>query len=956
MSVKENLQEIVNIPKQYMDFYNEAKSVFKDRIYIDYLRRFAFGTDASCYRYVPKIVIKAFSEEEIIKILHLSDKFNLPLTFRAYGSSLSGQGLSDSILVMTTQNWRDIKVYDDFTRLSCGVVGSDANEALKNINKKIGPDPATITMASIGGIIANNSSGMCCGVKQNSYQTIKSIRVILQCGTILDTGDQVSVESFLKTHKNFVESLLTLRDEILCDDELTKLIKRKYKIKNTTGYSINSLVDFSDIVDILNHIFVGSEGTLGFISSVELFNVEDYKFKACGLLFYKDMLDAANAIKILALNDEIISSAEVMDYQSLKSVENISGIPSIIKEIKEDNACILIQTESNSKAILEQNLARIKDSLKDTNLILTPLYSQDEAIFSKWWKIRKGLLPIASSLREDGSSVITEDICFEIDKLGVGIKFIQDLFKKYNFTGIIFGHALSGNIHFIITPNLNDKTQRENFEKLVFDMAEGVSNMGGSIKAEHGTGRMVAPFVEMEWGKKAYEINRKIKNIFDPKNLLNPDVIITNDPLIHTKNIKEMTAIDDFINKCMECGFCEKACPSNNLTLTPRQRITIIREMQRLKNLNTRDSNLLFYEIQKEYKYLGDETCAACSMCSTLCPLEIDTAKIALNLRLKEAKGRFIAKHIFNNMAFYVKSVSFGLKIANIFNIRFLNKTSLLIRKINSYFPYIPLNLPQNNSFKKSGISEKVDSKIDSKDSVIYFVTCMNRAFAPSKNISKNASKKSLDMIVSSLCQKANINIIYPSKINDMCCGKAFVNYEDLQKENLENLTKMLLELSQNGNIPIILDHSACSMHLRKALEKTSLQIYDLPMYIYDILIPRLHITPKDENIAIYAMCALKKNNNEHYLESLAKCCTNGEIIKNDSLFCCGFAGNKGFFTPELNKNSLQSLEKFYSNKDIKRGFGSSITCEISLNDYSPLIWQHIAYLVDDVATKKVIS
>ena len=168
-------------------------------------------------------------------------------------------------------------------------------------------------------------------------------------------------------------------------------------------------------------------------------------------------------------------------------------------------------------------------------MALEALYSQDENEFSKWWKIRKGLLPIASMARNDGSSVITEDVCFEIDKLGDGITEIKNLFKKYNFNGIIFGHALSGNVHFIITPNLNNKDEKENFENLVFDMAKIVSNMGGSIKAEHGTGRMMSPFVEMEWGKKAYEINKKIKNIFDKKNLLNPDVIITNDPLIHTK-------------------------------------------------------------------------------------------------------------------------------------------------------------------------------------------------------------------------------------------------------------------------------------------------------------------------------------------------------------------------------------------------------------------------------------
>lgn len=923
------------ISLKHREFYNKAKLFLQDRIYIDYLSRFALGTDASCYRYIPQVVIRAYSEDEIIKILKLSDKLNLPLTFRAYGSSLSGQSLSDSILVIATTNWDNIQINDDSIKLDCGVIGSDANIALKSMNKKIGPDPATITMASIGGIVSNNSSGMCCGVKQNSYQTIKSIRVILQDGTLLDTSSDDSIKSFLKTHKHIVDSLLDLREQVLQDSTLCALIKKKYKIKNTTGYSINSLIDFEDIKDILNHIFVGSEGTLGFISSVELYSIKDCRFKACGLLFYKNILEASEAVKILAKNDEIIQSAEIMDYNSLKSVQNLKGIPDILLEIKEGYTCILIQTESDCKNELENNLAIIQDSIKNTNMILKPLYSQDENEFNKWWKIRKGLLPIASMARNDGSSVITEDVCFEIDKLGEGVSKIENLFKKYNFNGIIFGHALSGNIHFIITPNLNNKIEKENFENLVFDMAQIVSSMGGSIKAEHGTGRMMAPFVEMEWGKDAYIINQKIKNIFDSKRLLNPDVIITNDPLIHTKNIKEMVKIEDYINKCMECGFCEKACPSNTLTLNPRQRITIWREMKRLNNLNTKESLSLLKELKQQYEYMGDETCAACSMCATLCPLEIDTANIAINLRQQDSSK--LVKHIINNISFYSKSAAIGLNAIHTLGIKPLNKLSIKARNISKKIPYIPKNTPLGNKFTPSIKSAQY------KDSVIYFTTCINRTF--------KTNQTPLYKVVESLCNKANIDIIYPKEINNMCCGKAFSQYKDLELQNTKKILQILLTTSDNGKIPIILDHSACSIHLQKILRDSKLKIYDLPQYIYEVIMQKITIKKIDENVAVYAMCALKKSNQENIIEDISKLCTNGKIIKN-SVFCCGFAGNKGFFTPELNKNALKKIKNFYDTTTIKRGFSSSTTCEIGLNDYSNIKWQNIAYLVDEVTLK----
>lgn len=937
--------------QDYQTFKQKVKELLKERVYEDYLRRFAYGIDASCYRYIPKLIIKAHSEEEIIQIYSLSKQYNIPLTFRAAGTSLSGQACSDEVLVIASHHWEDIEVKENgnIIKLSCGVIGIEANDALKPYGKKIGPDPATISSAMIGGILSNNSSGMCCGVKQNSYNTIKSIRVILGDGTLLDTSDNKSVENFKQTHQKLIKEILHLREEVLNDELLKTTIAKKYKIKNTTGYSLNSLLDFSDPIEIIKHLFIGSEGTLGFISGCEYECVQDYPYKACALLFYENIEIAAEVVKILANLQSIISAAEIMDYTSLKSVQNFKGVPEIIHQIQDGNACILIQSENEDKKTLQDNLKTICEAIASIPTIFPLSISDDEKIYSNWWKIRKGLLPIAASQRRKGSCVITEDICFEVSLLATGIKMIENLFEKYGFkdNGIIFGHALSGNIHFIITPILSDTNEFKNFENLISEMSANIAKLGGSIKAEHGTGRMIAPFVELEWGEKAYNINKKIKQIFDPKNLINPDVIVSDDPHIHIKNLKPTTEIEEYLNMCMECGFCEKICPSKNLTLTPRQRIAVHREIKRLQQSiqsgNTEDMMIL-EELKKGFDYLVDETCATCNMCSTLCPIEIPTGKIALEHRAMNAQGskEKIARGILEHMGTTTSIIRFMLKTtdisSNILGKNTLANLSSSLRNFSRIIPAIPKNLPKKNT-------HKLQNKSFGKTDVIYFTTCINRSFAPSKYM---PDSRSIQEVFESLCKKTRTNVIYPQKIDSMCCGKAFVDYKKLSEENIQKNYIYLKELSKNGEIPIVIDHTACSAHLIESLKFSNLKIYDMNVYIYNFLLPLLKIDLIHEDIGLYTMCAGKKNSQEEIMFSLAKKCTQGEIHIHKNTGCCGFAGNKGFFTPELNGSSLEDFAKFYQDKKIKRGFGSSSTCEIGLSEKTQFGWQHIAYLVDE--------
>ena len=934
--------------KDYDRFAKEAQAICKDRVYTDRLRRYAYGVDASCYSYLPKVVVKAENESEVRHLIRLCQQCGTPFTFRAAGSSLSGQCSSEDVLIVCNDGFKKMEVIDDgkALRCECGVIGSDANDLLKPYNRKIGPDPATLATALVGGILNNNSSGMCCGTAQNSYKTIRSIRVVLLDGSILDTSDKKSIDQFLKEKPQMVEDILQLRKEILADEELTHLIHHKYKIKNTTGYGLNSLVDFEDIIDIINHLFIGSEGTLGFVSEIVYNTVEDVPHKGCGLMFFSTLNDASLAVVALAnMGREKVVAAEMMDYQSLKAVQTLENVPDFVREVPEGTSAILFQTESYSKDTVDENLAFIKEQLKDIPTAIPSLYSQDPKEYDSWWAIRKGILPIVGGQRRKGTTVITEDVCFQIEDFTKGIEMLTELFHKYDFVdgGVIFGHALSGNVHFNITPDFSDPKDTKNFGDLVKEMSERVSGFGGSLKAEHGTGRMVAPFIEMEWGRKAYEINRRIKAIFDPTRILNPDVMITDDPDVYKKNLKAQCVIDDAFTICMECGFCEKNCPSRNLTLTPRQRIALLRETKRLEN----EGNFaVANELKKGYEYFGVETCAACSMCKGLCPLSIDTAQIALSMRRIDPPAPGLAKKIYDNFSSTLEMCRAGVSLEGIAGAiitqKAISKITEGLHGVTGVTPYVPKTTPKANRYK---LKNRI--KPTNFEKVVYFSTCANRAFRQNQGYD---DQRSLQQVVESLCNKAQIDIIYPEHIENLCCGLSFENYDDVHERAVKDLHDALMKASQNGKYPIVIDHSACFNHAFKHMP--DLEINDISEFLCKFVVPRLDITKCDERVLVHKQCKIKVLGKSQYIEDLARLCSDN-VFNIKSFACDGFAGQKGFFTPELNKCATKDLASEVAEYGATLGVSSSSTCEIGLGESGGIPFVSVAYLLDRCSKAK---
>ena len=940
---------------KYQDFYDQIiHKIPKEKIFTDKLHTLAYGTDASFYRLIPKIVIKTDNAKEVQDIIELSNSMNLSITFRAGGTSLSGQAISDSILIITSRNFSNFKIASDVSYISLepALTGAQVNGLLARYSKKIGPDPASINAAMIGGIAANNASGMCCGISQNSYKTLKSMKLIFGDGTKLDTSCEKSKDSFRKTHGEFLKNLKSFSDDTKANEELRAKIERKYKIKNTCGYSLNSLIDFDDEFEILEHLIIGSEGTLAFIEEITYYTVEDLKDKASTLIYFKDIKEACSAVTKLKLAKEAktinVEAVELMDRAGLASIENDPAMPAFIKDFDENVTALLIETRAISDEQLDIQTAQIEELLSEFSVVRDIYFTKDVAEYTLYWKIRKGLFPAVGAVRETGTTVIIEDVAYPIECLAEATLELQELFKKHNYSeALIFGHALEGNFHFVFTQDFSDAKEVKRYDDFMNDVVHSVAvKYQGSLKAEHGTGRNMAAFIEVEWGYDAYMMMKKIKNLFDPKGLLNPGVIINDDAQAHLKNLKTLPATNEIVDKCIECGFCEPTCPSNELSLTPRQRIVVNREISRLESIGEHKEAKEYKDL---YQYDGIETCATCSLCSSACPVKIDTGNLTKHLRAEQISdtSKSIANFVANNFSATLKGVRIGLHSANFIH-KVLGTPSM--ETVTKTFRDLSRNTLPKWSItmpKATSININFEQKVSDKK-VVYFPSCITRSMG--LNDASQEEKQLFDVTVE-LLQKAGYQILFPQNLPNLCCGMPFSSkgFNDAAHTKSAQLEDALLHVSEFGEYPILCDTSPCT---KKMLESFShkLNIYEPIEFALEFLTKELEFTAIEEPITIHTTCSSRKMGLEDKFNSLAKLCSTNVIIPAD-VKCCGFAGDRGFNFPELNKSALRYLKEQTSGA--KMAFSTSKTCEIGLSDESGLDYNSIFYLVNKVTKSK---
>lgn len=952
-------KDIRRLPPSYQEFYLEiTRFVPHQKVFIDPLFTLGFGIDASFYRLIPKIVVRTSGSEEIAKILKVSQKLQIPVTFRSAGTSLSGQALTDSVLLMVQGAWRHYEVRDDGNKITLepGILGVEANRYLKQYGRKIGPDPASIDHCMIGGIAANNASGMCCGTADNSYKTVEDLKIIFDDGTILDTSDPTSRMKFLQHKSELVRQLELIRDEIKADPELTSMIKKKYKIKNTTGYSLNAFVDFDDPIEIIKHVMIGSEGTLGFIAKITYKTVVEHSHKASALIIYPDM--EQTCLAVMRLNRDLVAAAEMLDRISLKTMEDKPGMPDYLKSLSDTATALLVEVRAESRELLEERVERVKERLADIPTVLPINFTAVKSEYEIFWKIRKDIFPEVGAIRELGTGIIIEDVAFPLDQLAEATNALRRILNKYDYRdAIIYGHALDGNLHFIFTQKFDQSEDIERYKGLMNEVNElVVKKFNGSLKAEHGTGRNMAPFVELEWGAKAYEFMKRIKTAFDSNNLLNPGVIINDNKNVYLENLKEMPQSHETIDRCTNCGFCQDICPSKNITTTPRMRIIIQREISELKR-SGRDPERMM-RLLRDYDYAGNATCATDGLCAKACPLSINTGDNSKYLRSRAITPatRFIARRLAKNMNGVTAFMRFGLGAVNathaLMGTRLMDTLAYKAHRVSrSKIPLWNPWMPGGSSRPKDSYSNRVtrakatvSNGVENETlKVVYFPSCISRSMGPAR---KDIDQRTLSDVVLSVLAKAGYEVIYPPHMDKLCCGmpwesKGFFDIADHKSDELE---RVLLKVSENGKYPILCDTSPCLYRMKRVF-KSGLELHDPVEFTHDFLLHRLKMRRVPETVAVHVTCSSIKMHLSEKFRALAEACAE-KVIMPDDVHCCGFAGDKGFSFPELNRSALAGLKPSLPS-DCTSGYSNSRTCEIGLSQHSGISYQSIMYLVD---------
>ena len=921
-----------NVNQSLLD---DLKKVLPDQITDSLFDRVSIANDASHYLLTPTMVAKPKTAQQMSEIFKITQKHDLGITFRSGGTSLSGQSVTDSLLIDTRKNFKEIEVLENGlkVRVQPGLTVNRVNASLRKYGRKLGPDPASEIACTIGGVIANNSSGMACGTEFNTYKTISSLVFALPSGTLIDSGQSDADEQLRIKEPEIYAGLISLRKRIVEKPQLVEKIKNAYSIKNTMGYGLNSFVDFEKPIDILTHLIVGSEGTLAFIAEATFNTLPLLSKSATSLLIFDELELATKSLPSLKNSDAAV--IELLDISSLKVAQREHMADTVLKDLEfKNHAGLLIEYQAETETQLDALISNAHQVFKDLPIKSGELTKSIE-IRNELWHARKGLYAAVAGNRPSGTTALLEDISVPMKHLHETTTHLSELLKKHRYLdSVIFGHAKDGNLHFLLNEKFHDPTSLQRYEDFTHEMVELVLSHDGSLKAEHGTGRIMAPYVKRQFGEELYQVMVDLKKLIDKRNILNPGIIINENENIHIENLKVSPVIDQEVDKCVECGYCETVCPSKDLTLTPRQRITI-RRVQ--KDAERNNDQQLLDVINANYDYQAIDTCAVDGMCATACPVHINTGDLVKRLRSEQQS--FVSQSI-GSLAASKWSATTNLLSGLLTTAK--NMPAPLVESVNKVLRSISgeNSMPMWNKTLPIGGKERTSLKSNNPD-LVYFPSCVNSLYGESD----------IQTAFLNLCEKAGLNVLIPEGIKDLCCGTPWASkgltqgYEVMalktKKEIMRQVTK--------ENLVVVSDASSCTHGLTQIFGETQITIVDVLQFVSQVVFPKLVIRSKLSSLALHPTCSGVELGINKYMQEIAENISLKVITPLDWT-CCGFAGDRGLLHPELTESATKKQAQEISGEIFSAYATSNRPCQLALSKATGQKYVHLIELVDQLS------
>ncbi len=891
-----------------------------DRVLTRVIDLVRYASDASPYRLLPQAVVMARDANDVAKLFAYSRASKVPLTFRAGGTSLNGQSQSDGILVDVRRHWTGVEVLDDGARarVKTGTVLGHANRVLWPYGRKLGPDPASTDIACVGGVLANNSGGMRCGVVADSYSTVRSLTFVLPSGTVIDTAAPNAAERFAQAEPELAEGLAGIRDEIRADDELSERIRKKFEIKNTTGYRLCAFLDADEPVEIFRRLLIGSEGTLGFIAEAVLETVVKPSRTTVSWLHFDGIESATEPVP--ALVEAGATAVELMVAPALMvAAQNIAGAPQDWLELPPTSAALLLEFGAESDGELDELVAGAEEILKEHELIKPADFTRDPERIEVSWTVREGLHGLIGRFRAPGTSLIIEDVCVPPERIAESASDIQALLGEHGFLPGVAGHTSAGNLHFMLTPDFSKQEDTDRYEAFMEKLVALIlDKYDGSLKAEHGTGVNMAPYVEREWGQKATELMWRVKGLADPDGVLAPGVLLNRDEGAHLRNLKTTPEIEEVATTCVECGFCEPVCPSRHLTTTPRQRIVIRREMARQPAGSPVQRALI-----EQYEYDGIQTCAADGTCQIACPLGIDTGKLIKGFRAEEHpdKAQRQAVRVAERWASVEKTARAGLRAGAVAG-PLMRGAANAARSLFSdeLVPSWPRNMPPPAPAKLPRTSRDGAA-------AVYMPACVNRIFGP--------SGASLPEAMVAVSARAGLPVWIPDDVGGRCCSVPWESkgYTEGAKLMADRTVEALWRWSGEGELPVVIDASSCAHGLAEEVRERhdELEVLDSVAWAGRLL-PNLEIRERLGSVAVHPTCSTRHMGLERELREIADAMAD-EVVQPIRATCCGMAGDRGMLHPELTKSATAEEAAELAGSKHDAYLCSNRTCEIGLQE-----------------------